>query len=117
MEFHDWLKDIAVGTEVIIHARDNRGVGEVIRLTKTMIIVKYNVDYEDRFNRFSGHTTGSDIGDSRSISEATPELVAAVKAENRKRNRVAFLHKVAWSTLELEQLEKVYELVKGAKSV
>ena len=109
-------RNLKIGGKVIITTRDYRIVGEVSKLTKTMIVVKWGKEGKSRFNRQSGYSVGTDIWDSQNIEEAIPEVIIEVKEENRKKHLVNYFHKVGWTNIDLITLEAVYTLVKEVAS-
>jgi hypothetical protein len=62
MERDKWLNSLTIGSEVCIPHRygDNYDIATVVRLTKTLIIVRYNgKGYEEKYRKDDGCQPGS----------------------------------------------------------
>jgi len=117
MSDHDWLQNLKVGDTVIEdRLYDSKRISQVVRLTKTQIVVKPQPDgYETKYSRDSrdgwGRSVGGGTWDHYYLREATPEAVAAVKEAQYRRVFQNKLDHLSWNDVPLERIKQIRELI------
>lgn len=96
---------------------DTRHIVEVVRRTKTQIIVRHG-DHERRFMAQGGREVGSsDSWTFASVYEATPELLATVREEAKRRVMLARIRGTEWHKLTTAQLVAVVAVLTAKPEV
>jgi hypothetical protein len=104
------LQDIKPGDKVIVNYSHNiQYVREVIRLTKTLIIVGKK---EDRYKRNTGQLQGKGKWDINYIEPATTEKIEIIKEKIYRRKLSYALETFKYQQLATEDMEKVYKIIK-----
>lgn len=107
------LADLKVGDKVIVVCSgftQERTVATVVKAFKAYVILD---DEEDRkWRRSDGHYVGSTGYHRPRIQPATPELIAAVNAENHKAKLVNRLrYHTDWGNVSITALERIVALL------
>jgi len=108
----NWLNELKPGQTVIVGpkgAGDFATLDTVDRITPTQIITHHGM----RFRRKNGREVSGDQWWWSSLEEPTPEAVARVRADLKRRRMLAYLRDVKWSELSSEVLERAVALVKA----
>ena len=109
MSNYDFLQNIKPGYKVIVSYggfHNLRKVEPVIKVTKTQIIVPTG-----RFRKKNGWLVGRGVWNTTSISEATPEAIAEITAENEYRQVLSKILDVKWREVEPDKLKKILEIL------
>lgn len=99
------LKDLVVGDKVVVYDRyNNRKIGIVKRVTKTLVVVNYI-----KYRKSDGFAYGESYIFSRRIEiPKDEEQIKAIELEYRKRIIIRRIHNFNLNDYPLEVLEKVY---------
>jgi|GEM_PF-978501 len=100
-----WLKNVRSGQPIILDDEQGRRIATVERTTATQIIVNGH-----RFRREDGFRKG-DVWARAMLREATPEKIAALKAEQKRIGLAKQMEHRNWRKLPLEVLEAVAALL------
>ena len=107
----EWLQNLKVGDKVIEDRHfSGKDVSEIIRFTKTQIIVKNPRGYETKYRK-DGFSVGGDRFASHILREATPEALAKFEEE---RYRAVFQNKLShlsWADVPLDRIKQIRELI------
>ena len=104
----DWIKDLKVGDEVIVHSGgwyDNSHIEKVQKINKATINVGgtlYNVD--SGFERTSGWHISH-------ITQCTPEAKEMLMLKRERQKLTAFLLKAKWDSIPIEDLREIQAIV------
>lgn len=102
----EWLDNLKPGDRVIVDGGSGLyppSVCKVERLTATQIVL----DGGGRFRRTNGSQVGVTGWTIPFLSEATPERIAEIVEERRRRRLLSLLHKADWSSYSTEKLEEI----------
>jgi hypothetical protein len=109
-----WLDGLKVGDAVVIgHWSPTRQRREVVHVQR---VLKASVDVGPayRFRRSDGRSVGGSAWHPGTIEEATPELVAEVRAENERERLMTNVQSVLWDELTTDELRRVMAIVVAA---
>lgn len=117
------LADLKVGDKAVIDRRSagwgsDRSIVPILRVTRTQIVINEHGHHEQRWNRDSGRLVGGTGYGVPYLRAGTPELLAEVRAANRKTRLVRLLKDdTKWGDLDLALLEQVAALLPRAEVV
>jgi hypothetical protein len=119
-----WLDSLKPGDTVIYidyaMMERNRSVKTITRVTATMVFMETRYTdrtIEHRISRRDGRLIGGDRWHCPYIEPATPEVIAEVKAETRRRFLVHRISKkTEWDNVPTDVLEAVYAILNPPKS-
>ena len=99
------LKDLVVGDKVVVYDKyDNKKIGIVKRVTKTLVVVNYI-----KYRKSDGIAYGEPYIFSRRIEiPKDEEQIKAIELEYRKQIIIHRIHNLNLNDYPLEVLEKVY---------
>jgi len=101
-----WLSNIDVGTKVIISGSFHReDIDEVVRLTKTQIILK---DTKAKFKRSNGFVVGGSCWNTDMLREATDEKIAKIKESRLRKTMIKKIEECDFRRIDTETLMKTH---------
>ena len=104
------FNDIKVGDEVIVRLRDSKMIETVEKVNKvTFVAGGYT------FRKSDGYEKNGSAWYIRFAEHATEEKKNEVKRDIRKRKIVNYLSQYPFHRLELENLEKIIQIIKEKK--
>ncbi len=109
------LADLKPGDSVIEERNNvygcNRTIYVVIRVTKTTLWIGQPGSEGVRYRRDNGRQVGWLGYGAPTAIPATPELIAEVEAERRRRTLVRLLRDTKWDQLSLSTLDQIVALL------
>jgi len=108
MKNHQWLQNLKVGDQVIVHcAYVSDRIVKVERLTKTLIIL----NNKTRISKSNGYEYGSHGYNLTSISQFTETKAAQINTANIKQKLINGLNNTKFHKLALTKLQQIYNIV------
>lgn len=114
---YEWLKDVKAGDKVFV----NDTPREVIRVTKTMIVVCVGSNFqgkviEDRFNRSTGREIGGDRWHFKILNQPTQELWDRYNVNKLHGQAQNIKDSIKIKRLDKESMEKLVKMLEEVKA-
>lgn len=111
----EWRENLKPGDKAIIESRYGKRIVEVVRVTKTMVIVGLKSDgrvIEERFRINSGRSVGSDVWTTSHLTEWSQDREDKIK-EDAMRDRIInkIKGKTYWTRLPTADLVKIHDII------
>lgn len=109
------LSDIKVGGIVILTPYNGLDrIREVVRITKTQIVIQYNNNQTSKFNKSSGMEVGSSIwmGDCIRLPDSEGELIR-IKSRVELHKKLNAIKSHDYDNMPIEKINAIYTIIKG----
>lgn len=106
MNDNQWLQELKAGDSVVVSGagwHDVQEIEKVERVTKTQIILAG----DQRYRKDDGHKVGGSAWRRGWLSQATPELVAQVQADELNRRLTVRMEDTKWKQVSLSKKERI----------
>lgn len=112
MNEREWLDSLKAGDAVIVRNHPYEYVATVVRRDKAKIVVqREGYRYDEKYSAKSARGFSRGSGWGRTITVATPERLAKIRAERHRRALVDRIHNTPLDTRSTEVLETVVALL------
>jgi hypothetical protein len=99
------------------HYTAHASVATIIRETKTLWVVKYKSDNEDRFNKKTLSCSGAGLYSNKSMYKATDADIARVRRDDRLRSMHRTLNNTNFSKFDSVETEAIFEALQSARAM